>query len=548
MGRMSMFTADSLDTILTRLGRRLRLRDGWRMAQRTLWMVLAVAVLVQVVARLWPVENAIWWTLTPLVLWLPAVAVWTLARPLSPSQIARRVDVELHLKERLSTAWTLTHVDPPVAHPHHFDPDLLTRQQDDALAAARNVDPARDFPLTWLTGPLRMAGALAVAVLALALLPNPMDQILAERAAIARAAQEAAERVEELAETVETSTELTPEDREELARQLAELAEELRANRGDQEEALADFAELEEQLRNRLDADFAEQQASLDALAAQLEALAAANAQAESSDAADALEALAEALDSLDQEALEALARELSQLAGEAAAAGNAELAQALASLAQAAQAGDASAAQSAAEAASEAMTSAQSDADAQAVLARTLESLQAGRQVMAQAGGNQSAAAASAPSNQPGQNPGDTPGNGSGNNPGNNQGNSAGSGGGSNASTLPPNTGSGRAGAPRGEAPDGSEEQMADQVYVPWERRGDTDGEFIVPGQQTGQGETQVRETEQPLPGSAAAPLVPYQDVFGTYIDAANQALEREAIPAGMEEYVRGYFSQLEP
>ncbi|MEZ4640076.1 MAG: hypothetical protein R2856_34820 [Caldilineaceae bacterium] len=178
----------------------------------------------------------------------------------------------------------------------------------------------------------------------------------------------------------------------------------------------------------------------------------------------------------------------------------------------------------------------------------RTLDSLQSGRQVMAQAGGNQSAAAASAPSNQPGQGPGNSPGNTPGNNAGQNQGNNAGGGGGTNANTLPPNTGSGRAGAPRGQAPSGGEDQMADQVYVPWERRGDTDGEFIVPGQQTGQGETQVRETEQPLPGSAAEPLVPYQDVYGTYIDAANQALEREAIPAGMEEYVRGYFSQLEP
>ncbi|MEZ4836830.1 MAG: hypothetical protein R2873_33365 [Caldilineaceae bacterium] len=218
MGRMTMFTDDTLDTILTRLGRRLRLRDGWRLAQRTLWIALAVAVFVQIIARLWPVDNAIWWTLIPLVLWLPAVAVWTLARPLSPSQIARRVDVELHLKERLSTAWTLTHVDPSTAHPHHFDPDLLARQQDDALVAARSLDPARDFPLTWLLGPLRTAAALVVTVLVLALLPNPMDQILAERAAIARAAEDAAERVEELAEEVEASTELTPEDREELAR------------------------------------------------------------------------------------------------------------------------------------------------------------------------------------------------------------------------------------------------------------------------------------------------------------------------------------------
>jgi len=40
----------------------------------------------------------------------------------------------------------------------------------------------------------------------------------------------------------------------------------------------------------------------------------------------------------------------------------------------------------------------------------------------------------------------------------------------------------------------------------------------------------------------------VPYHEVFYTYRDAAHQALERSYIPEGLKDYVREYFSQLEP
>jgi hypothetical protein len=56
------------------------------------------------------------------------------------------------------------------------------------------------------------------------------------------------------------------------------------------------------------------------------------------------------------------------------------------------------------------------------------------------------------------------------------------------------------------------------------------------------------VRERQEELPGSAAPPLVPYQEVYGDYLDSATQALERESIPTGLREYVREYFTQLEP
>jgi hypothetical protein len=35
---------------------------------------------------------------------------------------------------------------------------------------------------------------------------------------------------------------------------------------------------------------------------------------------------------------------------------------------------------------------------------------------------------------------------------------------------------------------------------------------------------------------------------VFNSYLSAANQALQQSYVPAGMSEYIRQYFSQLNP
>ncbi|MDQ7036673.1 MAG: hypothetical protein Q9P01_18125 [Anaerolineae bacterium] len=40
----------------------------------------------------------------------------------------------------------------------------------------------------------------------------------------------------------------------------------------------------------------------------------------------------------------------------------------------------------------------------------------------------------------------------------------------------------------------------------------------------------------------------VPYNQVFRTYEDAANRALENDYVPLGMQDVVRDYFSSLQP
>jgi len=549
---------------LARFGRRLRVRDGWLTAQRTLWIACLGALVMQLAGRVWPIPSLSLWTLLPPAGWLLAVLLFSALRPLPPARVARRCDAELGLKERLGTAWAFGHPPDSLERlPHRgmgspARPDSLERlspratllelQQQDALAVAREVDPHRDLPLRWQHRPILIAALLAAATVVALLVPNPMDAILAERAAIAQEAERQAGRVEALREEVQAAQELRPEEREELLRRLEELARRLRANPGDREQALADFSELEQSLRRRLDENADARQAALSALAVQLQELARGEEgeRADPGDMQDTLDELAQKLSEMSETERQAAARALSQMAARAAQSGDADLARALAAMAQAAAAGDEQTARSAARDAADAMVQAQGELDRQAALRRVLSKLQEGRQSMAQAGQGQSAQAGAGQGGQ-GQSQGQGAQSGAGQGQGQGQGPPSG-GGGTKADVLPPGTGTGRADRPTGPGGSADVGQLDRQVYVPWERRPGTGQEVTLPGQDTGQGEVETRERTDPRPGTPGQALVPYHEVYYEYLDAANQAMEQSYIPASLKEYVRDYFSRLEP
>jgi hypothetical protein len=76
----------------------------------------------------------------------------------------------------------------------------------------------------------------------------------------------------------------------------------------------------------------------------------------------------------------------------------------------------------------------------------------------------------------------------------------------------------------------------------------GTTGEELFIPGQDTDQGETETKEQRDPMGGVLNPSLIPYDAVYQSYVDAANQAMEQSYIPPGMRDYIRDYFSQLEP
>lgn len=538
-------TVDELRVILKRFRRWLKLRDAGMLAQRTLWIGVLLAVVIQLVGWLFPIELLWLWSLLPLLIWLVVAITWAVFAPMSVLRTAKRVDLELGLKERLSTAVALEEQTSLAQEPTVVE--LKHLQQSDALSMIQGVEPYQSLRWHWAKRSLLTAGVLFVMAVLEAALPNPMNQILEERTAVQAELQEQSEAIEELARDLAAEEALIPEERDELIRQLEELARQLQENPGDREKALADFARLEENLRQRLDPNLDERQAALAALATQLETLAREQngEQSESSNLDEALEQLAEQLSEMNPEQQQALAQSLADMAAQAAQSGEQALAQALSALAQAALNGSSQNAQQAAQQASQALQQANQDLNAQQALAQALSQIQQGRQQVAQAGQGQQSVQnqGSGQSGDSGQNPGQS----------GNQGQTAGQGqpgggGGTRANTLPPGQSQGQAGVPRGPGQQADAGRLDDQVYVPFDRVGPNGEQIFIPGQDTGQGETEVREGQDPLPGVNQPALVPYQQVFGQYLQAANQVVDSGAIPPELRDYIKQYFTQLEP
>lgn len=511
-------------------GYRLRLRGGIHLAMRNLWLAAVLATLIELAARLWPLPNRHLWAAVPLLLWFLGMSLYSLLRPLSLFQIARQLDTELGLKDRLATALELAAGKFGGLDNNLPSSNLPTFQLHDALSVVQQITPAA-LPWQVPRRPLWLAGGILALAVGLTFFPNPMDAILAQRAAIREAAQKQAEAIQEARHEFEKSTDPTAEERAKALQALAELMKQLSANPGDLEQALADLARAEAKLRELQDPQAAARQTAAEQIAAQLAELAQKTSQTSTAaDAGAALTELAAALGGLDNAQQQELAEAMERLAAQAAPT-DAELAQALADLAAAIREGDVAEAVKAASAASAAMARSDQAARLQQALAQAQAQLAQSRQGMTQQG-------ALAQGTGQGQ--------GQGQNSGQGQGQQAGVGGGSNANQLPGANRTGAAGNPtQPNKPVNVTE--AEKIYAPLDSQSAGNPEF-VPGQETGQGQVINRQEPSPQGGVNNPSLVPYQQVYQNYANAAADAVDREQIPADMRDLVRDYFSQLAP
>lgn len=534
---------------ITRFRRRLRLRSGLGFLQRTFWMACLAGALILLAGRIWPLEGTRLWALAPLGLWMMASLAVLLFKPYPDLRVALRVDSELGLKERLSTSLVFNTPQADL-QTRAFNPQLVAQMNADALSAVRKIDVRRVFPPRFEWRRLAVGAVLLAGVLLLAFLPNPMDQVIVERKAVAQAAREQAQKIEELKKEVEDAGDLSPEEKEKLLERLAELARQLAANPGDREQALADINRAEQAIRERVDPGAAVKKAALEGIAARLQALAGMQKDERLGDlqkAAEDLQKLADQLGGMSQDERDQLARDLGQLAARASQAGDSATAQALAALAQAALSGDSAAAQQAAQAGQQALNQAGSTQSDQQALQRALSGVQSSRQAMSQAGTNGQTAGQSG---QTAQNSGQGQGQGQsqGQGQGQGQGQPSGGGGGTQANSLPPRQGQGSFTGPNASKPAGGEGDLNSQVYVPREKLPTNGEQSFIPGQDTGQGSEQTSQSPAPLPGSSNPSLIPYSSVYQTYLDTAGQALDQSAIPADLKDFVRQYFTNLEP
>lgn len=517
----------------------LRLRDGLHTAQRMLLPTSIATLAILFVLRVFPIEqrNVVW---IPAVLWLAGCILYSILQPMPDQKIAWQIDYELGLKQRLSTSLTLI-IDKDKPQYSSFDPALVNKVHQDALGHAKGIQVRSDLPIRIKPRPLQLAGLFMIACLILMVLPNPMDSVLAQRKEAAQETQRQAEQIEKTRDEILKNDQLSPEDREELLRKLTELAEQLRSNRGDREQALADLSRLEEMLKERLDPSNLQRQTALNAIAAQLQSLSE-NPGRQDGDleaAAQALQQLAQQAETLSPKEREALANQLSQMAANAAQSGDSSLAQSMAQMAQAIQAGDQQAAQSAAQQAGQALRQAQSDIANQNATSQALSQIQDSRRAIA----GQTAQGSSGQNGQASQ-ANQSQGQGQGQGQG-----QPGGGGGATSNTLPSASRTGKAGAPQGQGQNTGITDQTGQVYIPFEKLpGKGSENLFISGQDSGQGETEVNEKPNPLGGASNPALVPYTAVYQEYLETANLTMEQSYIPPELKDYIRQYFSSLEP
>ncbi len=516
---------------------------------RALAAALLVALVVALAARVRPLLTASEIALLAVALAgvaaLATVAT-TLARRQSLAAQARFADRHFALRERAAAAVEIH------AGQHNVPPALAARQLDDALAAVEAVDVARWLPLT--SRPADWLPALA-ALLALGLalwLPNPQTALLAQRRAVAAAVGEQAAALAGLSEQIAADESLSPEQRDALQRPLEEALTTLEEPGISQAEAVAALSQAETELRELGQTfDHAAASASVAAAADALSRspaaseLAGALQDAQASQAEQAAGELADALPQLDAAAQRELAE---SLAGAAAALdpADAALAEQLDRAAEALTEGDTAAAQEALREAAQGLQAAAQEAAAAQQAAQTADQLGAARQSMASAGAPESAAQAEAGGEQAGQ---------AGESGQSGEAGQEGAGGQSGAGGQAGGAGETTSGQGQGSATGGPSAGggHVENVFVP------------APVNLSGQGqdvELEVQCLSDPAacgpPGeqlptdpnrpAAGGSIVPFDQVFGDYRDAAFEALPGSNIPPALQGLVRDYFAALEP
>jgi hypothetical protein len=510
-------------------------RQRWQTQRAAVWALrgatvgLALAVILAILSRLFPLfPLGTLLLLSPTFVFLCAFVAFGLSFFRRPSlvQTSRAVDYRLSLRERLSTALAVH------AGTVRTWPQIAAAQLADAVRVAAGIEPGRAFP--WRV-PRRERGValLLAAVLVVAfVVPNPMEAVLRERAAVRQAVAEQVAEMEALRAEVEANQALSEEQREALLQELDELIRDLEEGNLSREEAVARLSEAEQRLMALRQEDSAAQQAGLEEAARAWQDSDLTDEISEAIQRGDyrtAAEELAQYAttegEPLTREEELALADELAQ-AAEALAESNPDLAEALNEAAEALRQGDVEAARQAIAEASEQLAQAGQQIAGQEAMEEALSTVQEGRQAVAQAGQGSGQQAQGAGQQQAqGQ---------------------AGAGSGEGESTgQEGQTEAGEGAIPQNNRPGQEGESEYESVYVP-QRLGEDEGEGERVGL-PGEDEGPYRETPRDVDEEGEA-LVPYDQVYGDYSQAAAEALEGSYIPLGIKEYVRAYFSALEP
>ena len=498
-----------LQSYIRRWARRIRWVESLEWGPWGAAVGLLLALSAALASRLWPLLMARHLATAAGVLMLTGAAVALIAvwlRPRAMLHLARVFDRRLSLAERLSTAVEIETGRLQAA------PDMATAQLADAIHTAQRADYRSHLRLRPSRWALLSTGALVLALALTLTLPNPQESVLLRQEEVRAAVEEQIEALDAVREQLAETKGLTEAEREALLEELEEAIANLQEGRATPEEALAALSEAEQALAELQDPGAEGLEEGLERAGEQAadsevtKELAEALAGGEYEAAAQALESYSEEIgEQLTREEELELARQLAETA-EALAEADPELAEQLAEAAEAIETGSVEEAREALKAAAQEMGEAGERVERQEAVEGALAELQEGREEIAKASG-------AVPSDGNGSVPG---------------GQQAGAG----VQTKP------------GHSEDSGSAKPYDEDYDP--ERIDEEGAGVNIGRE-GEGGVTVGEVSIPSPEGGRS-SVPYREVYGDYAEEAGAALEGSYIPLGMKQYVRDYFSSLEP
>ncbi len=557
-----------LERILRGWRRWFRLRRGAAWSVRGLIVGLAASFLFSLAATLRGLllkEEVVFISVAASFLAVIGAALAGLAWPFPRLKAARYFDRAFGLRERTSTALELAalltgetnHNPTPAIELASRLPgrELLQKQLDDALAAARRVRPRGQLPLRWKRGEILAAGMLLLAVILTIARGEAYFQAAYQKRLVQATIQQQAVQIQALRSQIKADPGLTPEQRRALIQPLDEAIQSLRDAQS-VEQAVSILHSTQTKLQALSNAQAQQQAQALKEAGKSLSQAEGSPLQSvgQSLESGNPMEA-AQKLQNIDpgnlsQEDAQALADQLDETAG-ALDGTNPELAQKMRDAAEALHQGNTAAAQKALQEAGQALSQsgqqihqAQLAGQAAAQAAQGQQRLiQAGRNAGGQPAGSQ-ASSGQAGSQGSAESNGQGSGQGSGVQPNGSSGGGAGRGEGSGDGGPGPEAGSNPIG--QGNGPGDAGEHTYEPIYAP-QRLGGSGGEDVtLPG--SGQPGDQVLGQGNTTPGAPGESSVPYVEVLPFYEQAYRQAIESGQVPLFLRDVVRKYFSSLQP
>lgn len=252
----------SIAALLRDTARRLRLRAACIGAAYGLAVGLALGVILGVLTRVRPLfftAQTLQWSLGALALGIVLGALVGAFRPLSRAAIAARADADLGLRERIVTALELAS---GAAHSTLAEAQL--RETATLVTGRRNAtspwpQPRREQILALGLGALVLA--------ALLVLPNAQEEALRRQRANTQLIGQAAQQIAQVQNGVAARGDLDPATKQAIEQQLAGLQRDLADGTTDPAGAVARIAETEAQLRPLQDPNAAQRGAAIPQLA-----------------------------------------------------------------------------------------------------------------------------------------------------------------------------------------------------------------------------------------------------------------------------------------